>query len=199
MRARSWMAALALIAGTSIAVGRAMSAASPTEEPGQAPSQEQAQQAERPKGGSQPSKPRPAEEPIKAVLLNLEIAGLGHDGCDVEVAPGNPSCKFRVVNMTRDGGKLVRGKDGAQHVSSIGQAILELQNVELRGADRTCTVKITVRESGRPPKTVYRGFRLPARTEVGPTVNASQQAPTFTCYLSSPSKVANVEQPSTRK
>ena len=195
MRARSWMAALALIAGTSIAVGRAMPAASPTEGPGQG----QAQKAEPPKAGSQPSNPKPAEEPIKAVLLNLEIAGLGHEGCDVEVAPGSPSCKFRVVNMTRDGGKLVRGKDGAQHVSPIGHAVVELQNVELRGADRTCTVKIMVRESGRQAKTVYRGFRLPARTEAGATVTASQQAPTFTCYLSSPSKVANVEQPRTRK
>jgi hypothetical protein len=195
MRARSWMAALALIAGTSIAVGRAMPAASPTEDPGQG----QALQAAPPKAGSQPPKPKPAEEPLKAVLLNLEIAGLGQEGCDLEVTPGNPSCKFRVVNMTRDGANLVRGKDGAQHVSPIGHAVVELQNVELRGADRTCTVKITVRESGRPSKTVYRGFRLPARTDVGATVNASQQAPTFTCYLSSPSKVANVEQPRARK
>jgi hypothetical protein len=156
MRARSWMAALALIAGTSVAVGRAMSAASPIEDSGQ----EQARQveppnaggqpskptqwpdagtactADPPNAGKQPSKPKPAEDPIKAVLLNLEIAGLGHEGCDVEVAPGNPSCKFRVANMTRDGGKLVRGKDGVQHVSSIGQAILELQNVELRCAVR---------------------------------------------------------------
>jgi hypothetical protein len=195
MRARSWMAALALIAGTSIAVGRAMPAASPTEDPGQG----QAQQAEQPKAGSQPSAPKPTEEPITAVLLNLEIAGLGHEGCDVEVAPGSPSCKFRVVNMTRDAGKLARGKDGAHHVSPIGHAVLELQNVELRGADRTCTVKITVRESGKAPKTVYRGFRLPARTEVGATVTATRQPPTFTCYLSSPSKVANIEQPGARK
>ena len=114
MRARSWMAALALIAGTSIAVGRAMPAASPAEDPGQG----QPQQAEQPRAGSQTSKPKSTEEPIQAVVLNLEIAGLGHEGCDVEVTPGNPSCKFRVVNMTRDGGKLVRGKDGAQHVSS---------------------------------------------------------------------------------
>ncbi len=194
MRARSWMAALALIAGTSIAVGRAMPAASPAEDPGQG----QPQQAEQPRAGSQTSKPKPTEEPIQAVVLNLEIAGLGHEGCDVEVTPGNPSCKFRVVNMTRDGGKLVRGKDGAQHVSSIGHAILELQNVELRGADRTCTVKITVRESGQPPKTVYRGFRLPVRSETGATVAASQ-APTFTCYLSSPSKIATGEPSRARK
>jgi hypothetical protein len=194
MRARSWMAALALIAGTSIAVGRAMSAASPTADPGQG----SPPQSEQSSAGTQAPKSTAATEPIKTILLNLEIAGLGHEGCDVEVTPGNPSCRFRVVNMTRDGGKLVRSKDGKQHVSSIGHAVLELQNVELRGADRTCTMKITVHESGKAPKTVFRGFRLPARTEAGATVTASQ-APTFTCYLSSPSKVATVDPAQARK
>ena len=75
---------------------------------------------------------------------------------------------------------------------------MELQNVELRGADRTCTVAITVRESGQAAKTVYRGFRLPSRVGTGPTLPANQ-VPTFTCYLSSPSKVANVEQSRSRK
>ena len=92
----------------------------------------------------------------------------------------------------------MRAKEGAQHVSSVGDAVLELQNVELRGADRTCTVAITVRESGQAPKTVYRGFRLPPRTEAGVQASADQ-VPTFTCYLSSPSKVANVEQSRARK
>ena len=194
MRARSWMAALALIVGTSIAVGRAMPAASSAEDPPQAPSQP----TEPPRAGSQTSNAKPAEETIKTVLLNLEIAGLGREGCDVEVTPGNPSCRFRAVNITRDGGKLVRTKAGAQHVTSIGHAVLELQNVELRGADRTCMVKITVRESGQPAKTVFRGFRLPVHGEAGATV-AGNQAPTFTCYLSSPSKVATGEPSRARK
>jgi hypothetical protein len=59
-------------------------------------------------------------------------------------------------------------------------------------------VAITVRESGQAPKTVYRGFRLPARPEAGLPAAVSQ-VPTFTCYLSSPSKVANVEQSRARK
>ena len=196
MRVRSWMAALALIAGTSIAVGRAMPAApSPTEEPRQGTT---TRQDDRPGAGSQVSNTKLSEEPIKSVLLNLEIAGLGQDGCDVEVAPGNSSCKFRVINLTRDKGKLVRGKDGAQHVSSVGHAVVELQNVELRGADRTCTVKITVHESGQASKTVYRGFRVPSRTDTGAKA-AANPALAFTCYLSSPSKVAAVEQSRGRK
>ena len=194
MRARSWMAALALIVGTSIAVGRAMPASSPVDDNGQG----QHPLNDPPAARSRTTDPKPAEKPIKAVVLNLEIAGLSREGCDVEVAPGNASCRFQTINMTRTGGKLVRAKDGAQHVSSVGHAVLELQNVELRGADRTCTVAITVRESGQAPKTVYRGFRLPPRPESGAQASANP-VPTFTCYLSSPSKVANVEQSRIRK
>jgi hypothetical protein len=196
MRARSWMAALALIAGTSIAVGRAMPASSPTEDQGQ--EQPQPPQDDQPAARLQTTDAKPADKPIKAVVLNLEIAGLSPEGCDVEVKPGNASCRFQAINMTKNGGKLERAKEGAQHVSSVGHAVLELQNVELRGADRTCTVAITVRESGQAPKTVYRGFRLPARPEAGLPASVNQ-VPTFTCYLSSPSKVANVEQSRTRK
>jgi hypothetical protein len=194
MRARSWMAALALIAGTSIAVGRAMPASSPTKDQGR----EQPQQDDQPAARSQTTDAKPADKPIKAVVLILEIAGLSPEGCDVEVKPGNASCRFQAINMTKNGGKLEQAKEGAQHVSSLGKAVLELQNVELRGADRTCTVAITVRESGQAPKTVYRGFRLPARPEAGLPASVNQ-VPTFTCYLSSPSKVANVEQSRTRK
>ncbi len=194
MRARSWMAALALIAGTSIAVGRAMPASGPADEQGQ----RQSQPADQPVARLQTSDRKPADKPIKAVLLNLKIAGLSREGCDVEVKPGNASCRFQAINMSWTGGKLVRAKDGIQHVSSAGDAVLELQDVELRGADRTCTVAITVRESGQAPKTVYRGFRLPPRPESGVQATANP-VPTFTCYLSSPSKVANVEKSPTRK
>jgi hypothetical protein len=194
MRARSWMAALALIAGTLIAVGRAMPAPSPTPEEGQGrlPQAEQA----KPKVATTESKP--AVTPIPAVLLNLEIAGLGAAGCDVEVKPANASCKFRALKAPTDRGKGGRGKEGAQHVSSEGHAVLELKDVELRGADRVCAVAITVLEPGQAPKTVYRGFRLPSQPAADKN-SSSATVPTFTCYLSSPSKVATIEQSRTRK
>ena len=198
MRVRSWMAALALIAGMSIAVGRAMPAPSTMPEQGQGP----ASQADPAAGSSQTqsAKPKASDEVIKSIFVNLEIAGLGRDGCDVEVMAANPSCKFGVINLKRDGDKLVRAKDGAQHVSSVGHAIVELQNVELRGADRTCTVKIKVNEAGQPQKTVYRGFRIPDRTRAGATAAASQSL-SFTCLLSASSKVATAtaEQSRARK
>ena len=85
------------------------------------------------------------------------IAGLGRNGCDVEIKPGNASCKFRALNEN--------GAESRQHVTSAGKATLDLLDIELRGADRTCSVAITVLEPGQPAKTIYRGFRLSARTE----------------------------------
>jgi hypothetical protein len=194
MRARSWMAALALIAGTSIAVGHATSAPSPTPDEGQGRSQ----QPEQSKPHSPTSDSKPPVARIPTVLLNLEIAGLGSDGCDVEVKPGNKSCKFRACKAAADGAKSAAGKEGMQHVTSEGHAFLELKDVELRGADRVCTVAITVLEPGQTPKTVFRGFRVATKAEAGAPLQAGA-VPSFTCYLSSPSKVATIEQSRNRK
>jgi hypothetical protein len=121
----------------------------------------------------------------------LVIAGLGRDGCDVEIKPGNPSCKFRALNEN--------GVESRQHVSSAGKATLDLLDIELRGADRTCSVAITVHEPGQAAKTIYRGFRLAARPE-GERASTTKAAPvpTLTCYLSSPS-ITRVDPDSTRK
>ncbi len=197
MRARSWMAALALIAGTSIAVGHAMPALNPMDD----------QVKDQPPTVTETIRPEPAAEPtppnsvIQAVRLNLEIAGLGREGCDVEVKPGNASCKFRVVYLTKERATAPKGKSALQHVSSEGHAFVELRDVELRGVDRTCTVAITVHEVAQEPKTVYRGFRIASRTEPrGITAAANAGSiPAFTCYLSSPSKVAKAEGSRTRK
>jgi hypothetical protein len=180
------MAALALIAGSLVAVGKAVPAlvSSPTQDQGRA---EETRQVE---PRTQTASPPPAASRIPAVQLDLVIAGLSHQGCDVEVKPGNPSCKFRALNE--------RGAEGPQHVSSDGRAKLQLRDVELRGADRTCTVAITVRETGHATKTIYRGFRLaPKSASVKPVTSAA--IPVVTCYLSSPSKLARVEESRTRK
>jgi len=186
MRARSWMAALALIAGTLIAVGRAVPAlvSSPTQDQGQA------QDAKKPEPRSQTTNPNPPDSRIPAVQLNLVIAGLSREGCDIEVKPGNASCKFNALNE--------RGAAGRQHVSSEGRAKLQLRDVELRSADRTCTVAITVREPGQPVKTIYRGFRLAARPDAAGS-STTTAVPIFTCYLSSPSKLARADESRSRK
>jgi hypothetical protein len=212
MRARSWMAALALIAGTSIVVGRAMPALVPSaaadQDQIQAPDEKKAatsnrsesdeskkdkapdpgQNAIKAKTRSRPAETKPRASSGRSVEVDLVIAGLGRDGCDVDVKPANASCKFRAF----DG----RGKEGRQHVSSDGRAKIELRDVELRGADRTCTVAITVSEKDRPAKTYYRGFRL---APVAETANASKEAAPIGLYLRSPPKVARSDDAQSRK
>jgi hypothetical protein len=106
-----------------------------------------------------------------------------------------------VVHLTKSRAVAGKGQAAPQHVSSEGHAFLELRDVELRGVDRTCAVAITVREPGQEPKTVYRGFRIASRPEWHGTASPANAGsiPVFTCYLSSPSKVAKVEGSRTRK
>jgi hypothetical protein len=187
MRARSRMAALALIVGTSFAVGRAMPAlvtSQTVEEP-------QANESEKAKPRADGADPKSSRTTIASIDLNLVIAGLGPDGCEVEIKPGNASCKFRPIYGKRG--------ESRQHVANDGRAKLELRDVELRGADRTCTVAITVSEPRQAARTFYRGFRL-ASTRLEPSAGtkaSSSQA--FTCYLSSPSKLAKGDESRTRK
>ena len=147
MRVRSWMAALALIVGASILIGRGLSAQ------GLNPPQEKRQKNEpkpSPESSPETEEPKPSDSRIALVKLNLLIAGLGQNGCEVEVKPANPGCKFRVPSV--------------QHITSEGKAIFELKDVEIRSADHTFTMAITVREPGQAAKTVYRGFRMANRT-----------------------------------
>ncbi|MGP0062310.1 MAG: hypothetical protein ACLQGP_01745 [Isosphaeraceae bacterium] len=167
MRVRSWMAALALIMGTSILIGRGLSAQ------GLSSAQQKGQDAEPKKSGetrSEADASKPPDSRLPVVKLNLLIAGLGQQGCDIEVKPANAGCKFRLPSP--------------QHISSEGKAAFELKDVEIRSADRTFTMAITVHEPGQAAKTVYRGFRMANRAPASQS-SATASIPTFTCYLSS--------------
>jgi hypothetical protein len=206
------MAVLALIAGTTIAVQRALPALAPAaaedDHQGQAGDNKgkSATSAAGETGGDQAKGLAPNAQPAEAqsqsaakkpksgdrrsIPLNLIIAGLGRNGCDIEVKPGNAGCKFRAVDD--------QGKEGRQHVSSDGRARLMLRDVEVRGADRTCTVAITIREADSAPKTVYRGFRFAPQT--ASAKDSAPMAPSgVTFYLKSPSKVARADDAPSRK
>jgi|SRR6185312_9400725 hypothetical protein len=116
---------------------------------------------------------------VSQVGLELAIAGLGDSGCDVEVKPGHAGCKFRTVK---------------QHVGRSGLAKLILKDVEATGTDHDCALTITIKEPGHPDKTIQRGLRLSPHEEGKPRVT-----PTLTCYVSSPSKIAQVEQEKVRR
>jgi hypothetical protein len=171
------MAALALIGATAVAVGRGLSAQapSPSQQPGPAPDR-----TSPPAGRAPVAAPKRSETHFPAVHLNLVVAGLGREGCDIEVKPANAGSRFRTA--------------ARQHVPSDGRAKFELRDVELRGADHTCTVAITVHEPGQAPKTIYRGFRLTNRAS--PATEAPA-IPTFMCYLSS--RLAGVDNNRTRR
>jgi hypothetical protein len=104
------------------------------------------------------------------VKLELRIAGLGPQGCDVEIKPGHPGCKFQTKT---------------RHVDARGWATLLFNDVQLLNADRDCTFAITIREPGQAERTVRRGLRLAAVPG-----NGSGPGELLTCYLSSPSKLA---------
>jgi hypothetical protein len=180
MRARSRMAPLALVGATSIAL--AFGVAAQTSKTKQ--DKEHASEIRQPDPPATDASPKSTADLIPLARLDLRIAGLGREGCEVEIKPGNPSCKFRVINSD--------GVEGTQHVPASGAASVELRQIELRGADRLCTVAVAVHEPGLATKTVYRGFRLPARA-AGKGSSAAAPVPIFTCFLSSPSKLAGAD------
>jgi hypothetical protein len=187
MRARSRMAALALVVGASFAVGRAM----PALVANQTSDKPQATETEKVKSPPEDQGPKTPRTTIASIELNLVIAGLGTDGCEVEIKPGNASCKFRPIYGKRG--------ESRQHVSKEGYAKLELRDVELRGADRTCTVAITVSEPKQTAKTFYRGFRLPTAKEEPAATAKPASGTAFICYLRAPSKLAKADESRTRK
>jgi hypothetical protein len=187
MRVRSWMAALALIGISSILIGRGLSAqgtggpqgaSSSKKEEAKKPTEKSAtgpSKAVPRESGSRPEEGRKPAPNLPTIRLDLNIEGLGAEGCDVEVKPANPSCKFL--------------PSPSLHVESEGHATIVLRDVELRGADKTCSIAITVREPGREPQTTYRGFRIPSAKSGRPA--------SFTCFISS--RMAGTEAKSTRR
>ncbi len=181
MRVRSWMAALALTAAA-IPIGRGLSAwgqgTTQSSAPAKASRERSATDAGKARGetkhGAATEKP-PAGSKLPTIQLNLAIAGLGTRGCDVEVKPANAGCRFRPTPST--------------HVPSGGKASINLSDVEIRGADKMCTVAITVREPGQPAHTIYRGFRMGS---IKPGT-----VPSFSCFVSS--RIAGSESGKLRK
>ncbi len=187
MRVRSWMAALALIGASSILIGRGLSAQgtgnrrrSPDGRRGRRRSRAEKSAAASRAGGPRKPSRRPRSRrsvgvALPVIQIDLAVAGLGSEGCDVEIKPANASCKFRPI--------------ASKHIESDGKGTIELRNVELRGADKMCSIAITVREPGQQPQTFYRGFR-PGSSKAG-------TIPSFRCYLSS--RLAGVDSKTTRK
>jgi len=111
-----------------------------------------------------------APAPTYKVRLALSVAGLTSRGCDVEVKPAHPGCTFKPL---------------VEHIGPDGVASLLLKDVRTVSADRDCSLAITIREEGLPPRTTYRGLRLSTRY-------ASTSPQVLTCILSSPSRLSRM-------
>lgn len=169
----SWRA-LALAAGFWLVFVTPGSALGAGDGDAAAPSPEPALKAEKPQAESTAPEPKiAAKSQGRKIELKLVIAGLGSEGCEVEVKPGNPAVEFKPQTF---------------RVPSNGRASVTLKDVELLGVDRNCTFAVVVREKDHDPKTIYRGFRLP-------TDSASKRsgALSFTCFLSSASRIAELQ------
>ncbi len=176
MKVRSWMAAVVLVAGSMVLLaGMARSQKTGSDTSPTAANQNSGTAKTQP--GPNPSdlekQPAPKSSPIK---LSIMIAGLGQDGGEVEITPGNQGTRFKPQRL---------------RVDARGDARFVIQDMEARGADHNCTFAITVREAGQASRTIYRGFRMVSRSAAEAT---SQPAQSFTCYMNSPSKLVGLDQ-----
>lgn len=118
-----------------------------------------------------------AEPVVNQVKLELQIAGVSRDGCEVEIKPGHAGCQFPTIVK----------KVGPHSTSSVTRTVVNLEPIlaQSTNADRDCAFAITLREPGRPPRTFHRGMRLSPRK--GDHAVPVQR---LTCYLSTPSLLA---------
>ncbi len=187
MRARSWMAALALIGASSILHRTGISA----QAPGRRRSRARRKRRRRRRTGRRAGSPKPARSPSPGLSprsarrprrnsppssSTSPIAGLGTDGCDVEVKPANAELQVPAVGRRSTSPPTARPRSSCATSSSAAPT-------------RRAPMAITVREPGQPPQTIYRGFR-PGSSKPG-------SVPSFTCFVSS--RLAGVDAKATRK
>ena len=148
MQVRSWMAALVVVAGT-VGFQRIEVNAQGTS-PGQAPQPNGKQTKGQDTAKAKARDESPETPDSYAVKTRAASRRPGPVRLRCPGQSGNRSCRFRPQTS---------------HVEADGAASFLFRDVELRGADRNCMFSITIRESGQEARTVYRGFRIPARTD----------------------------------
>jgi hypothetical protein len=176
MQVRSWMAVVILIAGSTMLLGGVAQSQKTGFEQPPARAVGQAVGAPRIQEGPNPSVPE--HKPIantRNIELSLLVAGLGQNGCEVDIKPGTRSTRFHPQHL---------------HIESHGKAKFVFHDIEVRGADRNCTFAITVHEPGQASRTIFRGFRITSKPTTDPAIQDIQK---FTCYLNSPSRLAELE------
>jgi hypothetical protein len=118
------------------------------------------------------------------VTLELQITGLGTEGCRIEIKPGHAGCQFKPVEKIVD-------RNAVREVVKLEPFSVVARST---GADRDCSFEITIKEPGLPAKTVHRGVRL-----APPSPDQPAPAQSLRCYLNSPTLVMRDEQARTRR
>ena len=115
---------------------------------------------------------------VNKVNLEVRVSGLGKEGCEIEIKPAHPGCKFKAVTK-----KVVVPR--AADVLKLGTIAIVAESTS---ADHDCVFAITIKEPGRPPKTSRRGVRLSPRAE-----GAEMPVQNLPCYLTAASKPASTK------
>ena len=117
------------------------------------------------------------------VTLQLQLSGLGKQGCVIEIKPAHPACSFKPM-------KFKVGGMAADRAVTLDPIVFDASST---GADRDCSFAITLREPGQNPRTFQRGLRL---SEPMPEQDTPEK--TLKCYLSA-SSVANRSETSAQR
>ena len=91
--------------------------------------------------------PTPVKQTVK---LSLHLEGMAREGGEVRIKPGHPGCRFKEISF--------RLTD--QPRDSYGMINLAPFEVETISADHDCAFAITLKEPGKPDKTVRRNLLL---------------------------------------
>ena len=120
----------------------------------------------------------------KTVYLELQVSGVGTEGCKIEIKPGHPTSKFKTVE------KKISSDDVRDVIRLDPIPIVATAT----GGDHDCSFAITIKEPNKPAKTIRRGIVL-APTAEGET--SSSQV--LKVYLNAPSLAAKDEKARTKK
>ena len=91
--------------------------------------------------------PTPVKQTVK---LSLHLEGVDREGGQVLIKPGHPGCRFKEISF----------RVSEKPRDAFGMITLDAIEVETISADRDCAFAITLKEPGKPDKTVRRNLLL---------------------------------------
>ena len=107
------------------------------------------------------------------VHLDLQISGIGPEGCEVQIKAGHSGCRFSTVT---------KRVESAGEPTRVGPITVSAKSTS---ADHDCSFVITLKEPGQKARTYRRGIQL---KPAGPGGQTPVQ--TLKCHLSAPSLAA---------